>query len=50
VNDKGFVSEFRRSGNPKERGSNSRYARSRKDLDRQITKDCGPLIRHEEGS
>jgi hypothetical protein len=24
--------------------------RDRKDLDRQITKDCGPLIRHEEGS
>jgi hypothetical protein len=27
----------------------SRNAKSRKDLDRQITKDCGPLIKHEEG-
>jgi hypothetical protein len=41
---KDSISKFRRSGNPKERGSNSRYARSRKDIDHQITKDSGPLI------
>jgi hypothetical protein len=46
---KDSISEFRRSGNSKERGSNSRYANSRKDLDRQITKECGPLIKHKEG-
>jgi hypothetical protein len=45
---KDSISEFRRSGNSKERGSNSRYANSRKDLD-LITKECGPLIKHEEG-
>jgi hypothetical protein len=46
---KDSISEFRRSGNSKERGSNSQYANSRKDLGRQITKECGQLIMHEEG-
>jgi hypothetical protein len=33
---KDSISEFRRSGNSKERGSNSQYANSRKDLSRHI--------------